>query len=1046
MVRGAWPRSRRWRKVVSTTLVGLLLSLPFQGAVVPPAHAAPLTVGCGTTAAADLIAQINAANDETTNPGQDTLTLSTGCTYTFTAADNYWYGPNALPAISSDIVIEGNGAVLEIGGAPTRLRFFFVGASPTTFVSPGEGTLTLRNMTLRGGIARGGDGSPSNSGGGGGGGGMGGAIFTQGALALDQVTLDGNSAMGGNGTFGGGGAGGGMGSDGNGLDGGGFGGPVTPATGCALGVGGSGDAVGGGGGAGFGCGENGATGTNGGGGGGTPNGMGGQGANLGGGGNGSGGGGASTSTSGYSGGSFGSGGLGDGVGHGGGGGGGVGGGGGGAYYENGGGGGFGGGGGYGYNQSANGGGGGGFGGGGGGGYLGGGSGGFGGGDGGGNYSGGGGAGLGGAIFNHTGTLTITNSTLANNSAAGGAAGDSNSMNGSGLGGAIFNLNGNVTLQYTTIAHNTAAAGTSTGTGGIAEGAGVYALGYDSATVVSSTITLVGSLLANNTGDINTTGIDFYNGQPGTVAGGASNRGTATATFTGPNLVGSSANPTGTFVNAPTLTSGAALDTALAANGATNVPQTLALLTGSTALDVVTRGSNLCRTTVTVDARNLPRGYNANCDLGAFEVQTAAVPAITSVTSTTFTVEQTGTFTVTSSGWPEAVITTTDTLPTGVTLTDNGDGTATLSGAPAAGSGGSYPIILTAANGVAPDATQSFMLTVNQAPAITSATSTSFTVGQTSTFTVTSTGVPTATITSTGTLPGGIILTDNGDSTATLSGTPAAGSIGSYPITLTAANGVAPDATQSFTLTVASNSNNADLSGITLSDGTLSPNFTTGTTSYTATVANSVNALTVTPTVSNTNATVKVNGGSATSAVNLSVGTNLITIVVTAQDGTTKRTYTVTVTRAGVAEVELTQSYSLKKGTSTTAQPSSLAAIANTLTLTITVRNHGPDAVTGIVVADTFPAAAVGTVWTWTCVGTGGGVCGNANGVGNLNETLGLLPKDGSVTFVVTGSLLNPNNWRNTPSVTAPTGVVDTSTANNSATVGAFQTFVPLIER
>ena len=37
----------------------------------------------------------------------------------------------------------------------------------------------------------------------------------------------------------------------------------------------------------------------------------------------------------------------------------------------------------------------------------------------------------------------------------------------------------------------------------------------------------------------------------------------------------------------------------------------------------------------------------------------------------------------------------------------------------------------------------------------------------------------------------------------------------------------------------------------------------------------------------------------------------------------------------------------------------------------------PDAVTGIVVADTFPATAVGTVWTWTCVRTGGAVCGNA---------------------------------------------------------------------
>ncbi|MEI6180127.1 MAG: hypothetical protein WCP31_05200, partial [Chloroflexales bacterium] len=128
----------------------------------------------------------------------------------------------------------------------------------------------------------------------------------------------------------------------------------------------------------------------------------------------------------------------------------------------------------------------------------------------------------------------------------------------------------------------------------------------------------------------------------------------------------------------------------------------------------------------------------------------------------------------------------------------------------------------------------------------------------------------------------------------------------------------------------------------------------------------------------------------------------------------------------------------------TAQPTSLAASANTLTLTITVSNAGPDEVAGIVVTDIFPDAAVGTVWTWTCVGAGGAVCGNASGTGNLDETLGLLPKDGSVTFVVTGSLLNPNNWRNTPRLVTPTGVTNASSANPPATVGNFLTFVPLV--
>ena len=57
----------------------------------------------------------------------------------------------------------------------------------------------------------------------------------------------------------------------------------------------------------------------------------------------------------------------------------------------------------------------------------------------------------------------------------------------------------------------------------------------------------------------------------------------------------------------------------------------------------------------------------------------------------------------------------------MTFVDNGDGTATLAGTPAPGSDGTYPLMITAANGVTPDATQSFTLTVAaaQAPTITS---------------------------------------------------------------------------------------------------------------------------------------------------------------------------------------------------------------------------------------------------------------------------------------------------------------------------------------
>ena len=67
--------------------------------------------------------------------------------------------------------------------------------------------------------------------------------------------------------------------------------------------------------------------------------------------------------------------------------------------------------------------------------------------------------------------------------------------------------------------------------------------------------------------------------------------------------------------------------------------------------------------------------------------------------------------------------------------DNHDGTATLSGTPGLGTGGSYPIVITADNGTTP-ATQNFTLTVDEAPAITSADTATFVIGTHGTFTVT----------------------------------------------------------------------------------------------------------------------------------------------------------------------------------------------------------------------------------------------------------------------------------------------------------------------
>jgi hypothetical protein len=188
---------------------------------------------------------------------------------------------------------------------------------------------------------------------------------------------------------------------------------------------------------------------------------------------------------------------------------------------------------------------------------------------------------------------------------------------------------------------------------------------------------------------------------------------------------------------------------------------------------------------------------------AFTVNQA--PAITSSNSATLTVGSGGSFTVTTTGYPTDTITnanfsgcTKNTLPSGVSFTDNGNNTATLAGTPAAGTGGTYTLCINASNGVGSAATQTFALTVNQAPAITSSNSTGFTVGSSGSFTITSTGFPAPTLSKTGTLPSGVTFNS---STGALSGTPAAGTAATYPIVITAANGVGTNATQNFTLTV-----------------------------------------------------------------------------------------------------------------------------------------------------------------------------------------------------------------------------------------------------
>lgn len=174
---------------------------------------------------------------------------------------------------------------------------------------------------------------------------------------------------------------------------------------------------------------------------------------------------------------------------------------------------------------------------------------------------------------------------------------------------------------------------------------------------------------------------------------------------------------------------------------------------------------------------------------------------------------------------------------------------------------------------------------------------------------------------------------------------------------------------------------ADLSNLVLSVGTLSPPFASGTLSYTASVVSSSNTITVTPTAADASATVKVNGvvvtsGSPSAPITLSIGSNPITVLVSAVGGVTTQTYSVDVnylplsactyalspldlsntTAAGGAHNVIVTTPAGCPVTATSYQPwvtvTSVTLNGGTTTVALQISaNAGPTRATAIVVAD-----------------------------------------------------------------------------------------------
>jgi hypothetical protein len=142
---------------------------------------------------------------------------------------------------------------------------------------------------------------------------------------------------------------------------------------------------------------------------------------------------------------------------------------------------------------------------------------------------------------------------------------------------------------------------------------------------------------------------------------------------------------------------------------------------------------------------------------------------------------------------------------------------------------------------------------------------------------------------------------------------------------------------------------SSLSGLTLSSGAFSPEFTPGTTEYAMDVGYYIGSVTVTPTVNETHATVTVNGNAVTSgSPSASIAltedqTTEIDVKVTAQDGTSSTTYKMMIYRGKSSSDSALAGLGLSSGTlnpsftpGTTEYTASLDYDTDSITVTPTV--------------------------------------------------------------------------------------------------------------
>jgi hypothetical protein len=182
------------------------------------------------------------------------------------------------------------------------------------------------------------------------------------------------------------------------------------------------------------------------------------------------------------------------------------------------------------------------------------------------------------------------------------------------------------------------------------------------------------------------------------------------------------------------------------------------------------------------------------------IQVRSLPVFTSDTTGSFVRGAPGSFDLTTTGVPAPRFSiSAGRLPAGLTITDHGDGTATIAGTPTAGTG-SVSVGVTASNTEgSTDAT--LTVQIEDVPAFTSPAEVSFDAGAANSFTVTTSGLPAPTIVVDQPLPDWLAFDDFGDGTGVLRTVGAVPPGSSAVVMLRAMNAVGADATQAITVRV-----------------------------------------------------------------------------------------------------------------------------------------------------------------------------------------------------------------------------------------------------